>query len=500
MNVNPGLRLGGYVLEVCIGSSESRQTYIAKGVRASGRAVIKLAPTFAAEELGRLRREFEVLCELDGGGVVQPLSFGISVPEQVGYLVLRAGGPSLATLLESSEGGKLRPDLALAAAWALAGALRTMHRHGWAHCDVKPGNVLFNHLGRAQLVDLEFALRVTPTQLGAPDAQGSFPGTVPFVAPEVWTSGKAALSPASDVWALGVTLYVMLTGVHPFGSEDLAEVSRRCQAEEWEPLPEDVPEPAREALAALLDKTPGQRPVDGAPELLERALRQVASPEEALAELGDRVQALPLFARLGLLPKAAEPAVEEEVEEPERRKTPRRVGVRWPSRMVSGRVFPLDVSVSGPALEVRSAGEVEVLAGGRAFPLDPERPVVQLVPRFPGCLVAPPQYAVDVSGRLERRRFWITPMIDGPLPEAALELRRAGRLLGEVPTPARVAGRIGVRALLALAVLVPSVGGLLAPRGIPRGTGVLAGVLCLLAAAVLHVHTRPTRSNAPTPT
>jgi len=108
----------------------------------------------------------------------------------------------------------------------LASAMTALHEHGIAHGDLKPENVRLGHDGRSVLVDLGFA-----EELSAKD--GERRGTPLYLAPE--QIGGAPLSERCDVFALGVVLYELVTGVHPFtaeGADDTAAIFRAITAGE----------------------------------------------------------------------------------------------------------------------------------------------------------------------------------------------------------------------------------------------------------------------------
>ena len=86
-----------------------------------------------------------------------------------------------------------------------------LHRVGVVHGDIKPGNAIVDARGDAHVIDFGLA-RVMGASGG--EARG---GTLPFMAPEL-LRGEAP-SVQSDVFALGVTLWFLLTGEHPFGAD-----------------------------------------------------------------------------------------------------------------------------------------------------------------------------------------------------------------------------------------------------------------------------------------
>jgi serine/threonine protein kinase len=94
----------------------------------------------------------------------------------------------------------------------LARALAALHAHGYVHGDVKPENVRLDEDGRAVLLDLGFARRVVEHD---GRAHGGDAGSLAYLAPERVRGEPAGA--AADVFALGIVLYELATGLHPFG-------------------------------------------------------------------------------------------------------------------------------------------------------------------------------------------------------------------------------------------------------------------------------------------
>jgi len=130
--------------------------------------------------------------------------------EGLPYLLLQyVPGPSLRELLD--EHGPLPEPRLRALGAELARALALLHAADLAHGDVKPENVRLDGDGRAVLLDLGFA-RTARLDAGAPQA-----GSLAYLSPE--RARGAGASPAADVFALGVVLYELATGVHPFAPD-----------------------------------------------------------------------------------------------------------------------------------------------------------------------------------------------------------------------------------------------------------------------------------------
>lgn len=165
------------------------------------------------------------------------------------------------TLRERLRSGLLSVQEALRIGGDIAEALREAHAHRIQHRDLHPRNVFLCSDGRLRILD--FGL----SGLGAPrlDAgRGSLRGTPAYMAPEQWRGEP--LSPAVDVWALGLLLYESLTGVHPYteGSRELAHIRQRALSEETLPPPSQLREGVTETIDALvmacLTHAPGSRP------------------------------------------------------------------------------------------------------------------------------------------------------------------------------------------------------------------------------------------------
>src|SRR5262245_6118410 len=122
-------------------------------------------------------------------------------------------GGSVEDLLRS---GPLDPERVSSILDQVAGALAAAHRQGIVHRDVKPGNVLLDEVGNAYLTDFGVAL-----EAGSPDRSTGtmIRGTPGYLSPEQVRLDPA--SPRSDVYALGIVTYEMLTGAPPFSESSL---------------------------------------------------------------------------------------------------------------------------------------------------------------------------------------------------------------------------------------------------------------------------------------
>jgi tetratricopeptide (TPR) repeat protein/tRNA A-37 threonylcarbamoyl transferase component Bud32 len=166
-------------------------------------------------------------------------------------------GETLAQRLARSTGRRLDPPEAAAIAGQLASALEAAHAAGLVHRDLKPDNVMILRDGRVKLIDFGLARWAGSSRV---TEQGLAVGTAAYMAPEQLRSQEAGA--ASDLWALGVVLYEMLAGRHPFGGERQGMV-HNILYESPAPLREareDVPAVLDSIVARCLAKEPRERP------------------------------------------------------------------------------------------------------------------------------------------------------------------------------------------------------------------------------------------------
>ncbi|MFY9714884.1 MAG: Stk1 family PASTA domain-containing Ser/Thr kinase [Microbacterium sp.] len=153
---------------------------------------------------------------------------------------------------------------------AILAGLSAAHRAGIVHRDVKPENVLLAEDGRIKIGD--FGLARATTANTATGAQ--LLGTIAYLAPELVTRGTA--DARSDIYALGIMLYEMLTGEQPYKGEQPMQIAFQ-HATESVPRPSvrnpGVPEPLDELVLWATEKSPDERP-DDAQEMLDR-LREI---------------------------------------------------------------------------------------------------------------------------------------------------------------------------------------------------------------------------------
>ncbi|WP_326829045.1 serine/threonine protein kinase [Streptosporangium sp. NBC_01810] len=231
-----------------------------------GREVaVKLLRAHVAEDPAfrlRFRSEARIAAGLSDPGIAQV--FDYAETDGVAYLVMElVPGESLAGIL--ARDGSLSPKVALDVVHQTARALQAAHRAGVIHRDIKPGNLLVTEAGVIKITDFGIA-RVLEA---APVTQtGVLLGTAQYVSPEQ-ASGDP-LTPATDIYSLGVVAYECLAGRAPFLAETQVAIALMHIGEPPPPLPASIPPAVRDLVMACLSKDPLRRPA-GARELSERA-------------------------------------------------------------------------------------------------------------------------------------------------------------------------------------------------------------------------------------
>lgn len=279
-----GYRIGPYVLGDALGQGSSGTVYRAAESGTGRDVAVKVVgeplrsnPAFVS----RFQQEASAVARLQHPFILPVYETGID--HGTPYVVMAyPGGQSLAGLIASHDGGLSIEDVVRIIS-QVASAVDFAHAEGVVHRDIKPGNILLDKQGNAFLAD--FGVAVLPD--GGDLLYTEPPGTPPYIAPEVLSGGLAV--PASDIYALAVVLFEMLTGFRP---DELPQSRRRTGSSQtpftlhpWRPeLPPGVqvvldqalaPDPSARtstamALASALIAASGQSPLivdDRAPDL-----------------------------------------------------------------------------------------------------------------------------------------------------------------------------------------------------------------------------------------
>ena len=220
-------------------------------------AVLPAAEHPAPATLDRLAHEYALKDELDGPWAVRPLAF-VRDPGQTMLVLEDPASQPLARRL----GAPMAMEDFLPLAIAIAGALTHVHQRGLVHKDIKPANILLHPAsGEIRLTGFGIASRLL-RERQAPEPPESIAGTLAYMAPEQTGRMNRSINSRSDLYALGVTFYQMLTGALPFTAADPMEWVH-CHIARQPAAPadrvEDIPGPVSAIVMKLLAKTAEDR-------------------------------------------------------------------------------------------------------------------------------------------------------------------------------------------------------------------------------------------------
>ncbi|GLW64700.1 hypothetical protein Arub01_29440 [Actinomadura rubrobrunea] len=211
----------------------------------------------------RMAAEAEYASRLRHEGIARVYDHGTHRGRTYLVMELVRGEPLAAVLARVGRLTAWRTlDLVAQAARALAAA----HRAGIVHRDVKPGNLLVTADGTVKITDFGIARGPQPACL---TAAGRVMGSAHYLSPEQATGQE--LTPAVDLYALGVVAYQCLAGRVPFDGDTTVDIALKHVREVPPPLPDDVPADVRALVAALLSKNPAERFGGDADRAAERA-------------------------------------------------------------------------------------------------------------------------------------------------------------------------------------------------------------------------------------
>ena len=213
--------LARYEVKELLGEGGSARVFAAVDRTDQRRVALKVLRSELAKDPAQVEafvREAKLLLDLKHPHLVQ------------GYRVAREGEtfffamevvPGKSLQDELAERGRFAELVALQIVLQVASALDALHARGLVHRDIKPGNVLYSEPRGAVLIDLGFA--VPRGQAGKGETTA---GTVHYIAPEQ-ARGNAELDVRADIYALGATLYQLVTGALPFEGQDNEDVLRK---------------------------------------------------------------------------------------------------------------------------------------------------------------------------------------------------------------------------------------------------------------------------------
>jgi serine/threonine-protein kinase len=290
-----------------LGAGGSGVVYLANDTLLQRPVVLKILRTglLSAQQLRTtVLREARLASAIEHPNVCAIYEVGEAGDE--GYIVMQyVPGQSLDQLIAR---GPATPQLVLSVGIQIADGLQAAHSLGIFHRDLKPQNVMLTDGGLVKILDFGLARRLRPEEANfdpskpalAKDASVAATytargGTIRYMAPEQFVTGQSSVQ--SDVWALGVLLYELVSGRHPFSRPDAEDFQtiRAIQFSDPVDLSEIVPDISVElksVIATCLEKNPGTRYASAAEvrEALKTIMKALqietgAIPGEAAANL-----------------------------------------------------------------------------------------------------------------------------------------------------------------------------------------------------------------------
>ncbi|MDW8373003.1 MAG: protein kinase [Planctomycetota bacterium] len=260
--LTPGTRIGGFLIGELLGKGAMGEVYRGEQLSLKRPVAIKRIATHLMENeemVRRFKREAQVLARLSHPNIVGVIECE-EFPDPQGHR-------HLLLIMELIDGGRsLRSYLQGPIDWRVATAIIRMCAEGLAaayeqhvvHRDIKPDNIMMTKKGIAKLVDFGLAKATESTAL---TMQSAPMGTPLFMSPEACRGEE--IGHAGDLYSLGVTWWLMLTGQYPFQAANIHGLLFKHISEPLPPptgLFDHVPQPIVQLVYQCLEKRPERRP------------------------------------------------------------------------------------------------------------------------------------------------------------------------------------------------------------------------------------------------
>jgi hypothetical protein len=292
-------RIGNYLIRGLLGEGGMGVVYLAEDSRLGRTVALKaVAPKFVDDPARRerLRREARAAASLHHPGIATVFA----LEEIDDHLYIAGEYVPGETLRDELARGPLAPARAVDTMLAVARALAVAHERGVIHRDLKPENLIRTPAGEVKILDFGLARIHDPSLTHtALSADGSVLGTPAYMSPEQIRG--TTVDARSDLFALGVVLYELVTDVNPFAGHDPASTIARILEAEPERLRDRAPSNASAAAIGQLERIVQTC-------LRKRAEDRFASARELVAALEDAQAALGTGLESARVPAAPERA------------------------------------------------------------------------------------------------------------------------------------------------------------------------------------------------
>ena len=232
-----GLEVPGYAIMSELGRGGQAVVYqaIQKSThRHVALKVLREGPYASASAKQRFEREVELVSHLRHPNIIVVFDSGITTTGQLYYVMDYVRGVPITQYVRDN---KLSLEKVLELFAVTCDAVNHAHQKGVIHRDLKPSNLLVDTEGNLRILDFGLAKAVADRQDPLVTVTGQIMGTLPYMSPEQTRGNPDLIDTRTDVYALGVVLYEMLTGAYPYPvAGEMAEVLRHIATTEPMPL------------------------------------------------------------------------------------------------------------------------------------------------------------------------------------------------------------------------------------------------------------------------
>jgi len=251
-----GFRVGHYTILKKIGFGGMGEVYLAEDTELNRRVALKfLPPNLCRDEdcLKRFKREARAAAQLSHPNIIT--IYEVAEFQGRPFIAMEhIEGQSLSDIIKKKE---LKLSEVLELAVQICEGMHKAHRSGVIHRDIKPSNIMVDTDGQVKILDFGLASIKDEQKI---TRDGAMMGTSGYMSPEQILGEK--VDERSDIFALGIVFYEMITGRPPFKKENESATYRAILEEQPEPLRRfkaDVPEGLQHMIAKALEKNPALR-------------------------------------------------------------------------------------------------------------------------------------------------------------------------------------------------------------------------------------------------
>lgn len=224
-----------YKILKALGAGAMGAVYLAKDVELDEAVALKIifASGLEGSELEQFKQEIRLARKITHRNILRTFDFGTA--EQLHFITMEfVHGFDLNELIRKK--GKLEPHIALLMARQICSAVAAAHEQGIIHRDLKPQNMMINRQGILKIMDFGLAMRVAKPVVAGVGGAGAeveatsqqtvgVAGTPNYMAPEQFTADE--LDVRADIYAIGIILFKMFTGVTPYSGRNFEELANQ---------------------------------------------------------------------------------------------------------------------------------------------------------------------------------------------------------------------------------------------------------------------------------